>query len=112
MSVLTFVGQIFVYRMIKQFKQHIVPFVVTTRKIITVGFSLIYFNHKSSLGQVIGILLVFFIMTYEFLSEMIKDKSQSEVKYVEKVESISMEDVEDFEENEDTQNQGKTTFSR
>ncbi len=93
MSVLTFVGQIFVYRMIKQFKQHIVPFVVTTRKIITVGFSLIYFNHKSSLGQVIGILLVFFIMTYEFLSEMIKDKSQSEVKYVEKVESISMEDV-------------------
>ena len=82
--------------MIKQFKQHIVPFVVTTRKIITVGFSLIYFNHKSSLGQVIGILLVFFIMTYEFLSEMIKDNSQTEIKYVEKVESVSMEDVEDF----------------
>ena len=96
MSVLTFIGQIFVYRMIKQFKQHIVPFVVTTRKIITVGFSLIYFNHKSSLGQVIGILLVFFIMTYEFLSEMIKDNSQTEIKYVEKVESVSMEDVEDF----------------
>lgn len=96
MSVLTFIGQIFVYRMIKQFKQHIVPFVVTTRKIITVGFSLIYFNHKSSLGQVIGILLVFFIMTYEFLSEMIKDSSQTEIKYVEKVESVSMEDVEDF----------------
>ena len=96
MSVLTFIGQIFVYRMIKQFKQHIVPFVVTTRKIITVGFSLIYFNHKSSLGQVIGILLVFFIMTYEFLSEMIKDNSQTEIKYVEKVESVSMEGVEDF----------------
>ena len=70
MSILTFIGQIFVYRMIKQFKQHIVPFVVTTRKIITVGFSLIYFNHKSSLGQVIGILMVFVITSYEFLTEM------------------------------------------
>lgn len=68
MSVLTFVGQIFVYRMIKQFKQHIVPFVVTTRKIITVGFSLLYFHHQSSLGQVVGIILVFCITTYEFLS--------------------------------------------
>lgn len=75
MSVLTFVGQIFVYRMIKQFKQHIVPFVVTTRKIITVGFSLLYFHHQSSIGQVIGIILVFIITSYEFLSEMIKDKS-------------------------------------
>jgi len=60
--------------MIKQFKQHIVPFVVTTRKIITVGFSLIYFNHSSSLGQVIGIALVFLITTYEFLSEMLKEE--------------------------------------
>jgi len=76
MSVLTFVGQIFVYRMIKQFKQHIVPFVVTTRKIITVGFSLIYFHHQSSFGQIVGIVLVFCITTYEFLSEMLKDKSK------------------------------------
>ncbi len=74
MSVLTFVGQIFVYRMIKEFKQHIVPFVVTTRKIITVGFSLLYFHHKSSYQQVIGIILVFGITSYEFLSEMLKDK--------------------------------------
>ncbi len=74
MSVLTFVGQIFVYRMIKEFKQHIVPFVVTTRKIITVGFSLLYFHHKSSYQQVIGIILVFAITSYEFLSEMLKDK--------------------------------------
>jgi UDP-galactose transporter B1 len=74
MSVLTFVGQIFVYRMIKEFKQHIVPFVVTTRKIITVGFSLLYFHHKSSYQQVIGIVLVFIITSYEFLSEMLKDK--------------------------------------
>lgn len=74
MSVLTFIGQIFVYRMIKEFKQHIVPFVVTTRKIITVGFSLLYFNHKSSFQQVIGIVMVFAITSYEFLSEMLKDK--------------------------------------
>lgn len=74
MSILTFIGQIFVYRMIKQFKQHIVPFVVTTRKIITVGFSLIYFNHKSSFGQIVGIILVFCVTTFEFLTEMLKEK--------------------------------------
>jgi len=45
MSVLTFFGQIIVYRLIKEFKQHIVPFVVTTRKVITVVFSLVYFHH-------------------------------------------------------------------
>ena len=38
-------GQMFVYRMIKQFKQHFVPFVITTRKIFTVGLSVIYYHH-------------------------------------------------------------------
>lgn len=45
MSLAAFIGQIFIYRMIKEFKQHTVPFVVTTRKILTVGLSIIYFKH-------------------------------------------------------------------
>jgi uncharacterized membrane protein len=76
LSILTFIGQMFVYRLIKEFKQHIVPFVVTTRKILTVGFSLIYFHHQTSVGQVLGIILVFFVTLYEFLSEIVKDSSQ------------------------------------
>ena len=29
-GILCFVGQVFIYRLVKQFKQHIVPFVITT----------------------------------------------------------------------------------
>jgi uncharacterized membrane protein len=63
-GVLSTLGQMFVYRMIKQFKQHFVPFVVTTRKILTVGLSIIYFNHETNLVQVLGIILIFCIVTY------------------------------------------------
>jgi UDP-galactose transporter B1 len=45
LSLSAFVGQLFVYRMIKEFKQHMVPFVITTRKIFTVGLSIVYFHH-------------------------------------------------------------------
>jgi len=68
MGGLSTLGQMFVYRMIKQFKQHFVPFVITTRKIVTVGLSIIYFHHESNMGQMMGILIVFAIVTYEFVS--------------------------------------------
>ena len=45
MGVLALAGQMFVYRMIKQFKQHFVPFVITTRKIFTVALSIVFYNH-------------------------------------------------------------------
>jgi len=45
MGVLSTIGQIFVYIMIKQFKQHFAPFVITTRRIFTVGLSIIYYRH-------------------------------------------------------------------
>jgi drug/metabolite transporter (DMT)-like permease len=64
MGVLSTVGQMFVYQMIKEFKQHFVPFVITTRKIVTVGLSILYFGHETNAGQVIGILIVFAIVTY------------------------------------------------
>ena len=67
-SFLCFVGQIFVYRMIKQFKQHIVPFVVTVRKVLTVILSIIFYNHKTSFLQVIGMIVIFASTFYEFAS--------------------------------------------
>lgn len=58
--------------MIKEFKQHIVPFVVTTRKIITVGLSLIYFHHETNFGQISSIIIVFVATVYEFLDSIKK----------------------------------------
>ena len=72
MGVLSTVGQMFVYRMIKQFKQHFPPFVITTRKIFTVGLSIIYYRHQTNFYQIIGIIMVFVIVTYELVSELIE----------------------------------------
>ena len=45
LGTLSAIGQMFVYRMIKQFKQHFVPFVITTRKIFTVALSIVFYHH-------------------------------------------------------------------
>lgn len=68
LGVFSMVGQMFVYNMIKHFKQHIVPFVITTRKIFTVGLSIFYFKHATNIIQIIGLFLVFAIVTYEFIT--------------------------------------------
>lgn len=64
MGVLSTVGQMFVYRMIKQFKQHFPPFVITTRKIFTVGLSIFYYHHETNFYQLLGLFLVFALVTY------------------------------------------------
>lgn len=60
--------------MIKTFKQHIVPFVITTRKVFTVCISLVFYNHKTHIGQLIGIGIVLIVVVVEFISEL-KDES-------------------------------------
>ncbi len=65
---LSAIGQIFVYRMIKQFKQHIVPFVTTTRKIFTVVISIIFYHHTTTFMQMVGIFIVFASASYEYFS--------------------------------------------
>ena len=64
MGILAAVGQMFVYRMIKQFKQHFVPFVITTRKIFTVALSIFFYNHPTNAVQIMGIMTVFGVVTY------------------------------------------------
>lgn len=73
MSLLSCLGQFFVYRMIKQFKQHIVPFVITTRKIFTIFISIFYYSHETTSIQLVGVLIVFMTVIYEFASELKKD---------------------------------------
>jgi len=66
------VGQMFIYRMIKQFKQHFVPFVITTRKIFTVGLSIVWYGHETNIWQLLGLVLVFGSVTYEFVTELME----------------------------------------
>jgi drug/metabolite transporter (DMT)-like permease len=68
MGVLSTIGQMFVYRMIKQFKQHFVPFVITSRKIFTVALSIVFYQHATNFVQLSGILMVFGVVIYEFVT--------------------------------------------
>lgn len=74
MSLLSCLGQFFVYRMIKQFKQHIVPFVITTRKIMTIFISILYYHHKTTGIQIVGVCIVLLTVIYEFASELKTDE--------------------------------------
>ena len=67
-------GQLFVYKMIKEFKQHIVPFVITTRKILTVVISIFIYGHETKALQFVGIGIVTVAASYEYLSELCLSK--------------------------------------
>lgn len=72
-SILSALGQFVVYTLIKLFKQHIVPFIITIRKIFTVVLSIIFYHHQTSIIQLVGMLIVVLAVVYEFASEIKKD---------------------------------------
>ena len=88
MGALALTGQMFVYRMIKQFKQHFVPFVITTRKVFTVALSIVFYSHPTNFLQVLGIIIVFGIVTYEFVSDLMG--SQGSYVPVQKPNDLSL----------------------
>lgn len=98
-SILTSIGQMFVYRMIKQFKQHIVPFVITTRKIFTVVISIVFYNHPTTMMQIIAIIIVFASASYEYLSEIYGEKKSDHhhdvIKVPDTEDRIEMTEVDD-----------------
>lgn len=53
------IGQIFIYELIKRYKQHIPAFVITFRKCLTVIINILWFGHELNLPQLIGLILVF-----------------------------------------------------
>jgi drug/metabolite transporter (DMT)-like permease len=63
-------GQIVVYWMINNFKQHVVPFIVTTRKIFTLVISICFYKHESTSYQIFGIFIIFAAVVYGFLDEI------------------------------------------
>lgn len=53
------IGHIFAYYLIAHFRQHVVPFVITTRKALSVLLSIIVYGHQVNGKQWAGIVLVF-----------------------------------------------------
>jgi len=63
-GLLAVMGQMFIYRLVKQFRQHMVPFIITSRKVFTVGISIMYYNHKMSYMQGLGLGIVLAMTLY------------------------------------------------
>jgi UDP-galactose transporter B1 len=59
MTALQILGQISIYYVISNFKQHIFPLIATTRKVFTVLLSIFIFGHHVNLIQWISIIIVF-----------------------------------------------------
>lgn len=51
-------GDIFIYRLLLVHRQHVVPLVITIRRISTSVVNLLYFHHDVSVGQTVGIGIV------------------------------------------------------
>jgi hypothetical protein len=70
------IGQMVVFWMIKLFKQHIVPFTITTRKLVTVVISIAFFGHSTTLLQIVGIVVVFAAVVADFTHEILTHKNE------------------------------------
>ncbi len=72
-GLLQVLGQISIYFIVLNFKQHIFPLVSTTRKVFTVLLSIFIFNHKMNGYQWLALILVFGGMGYELIDELFSD---------------------------------------
>ena len=72
-GLLQVLGQISIYFIVLNFKQHIFPLVSTTRKVFTVLLSIFIFNHKMNIYQWVALILVFGGMGYELVDELWAD---------------------------------------
>lgn len=65
MGFLQVFGQISIYYVISNFKQHIFPLISTSRKVVTVFLSILIFNHDLVFWQWIGLGIVLIGMIIE-----------------------------------------------
>jgi drug/metabolite transporter (DMT)-like permease len=73
-AVLQVIGQISIYYVVANFKQHVFPLISTTRKMITVIASIFYFGHYINQWQWVSIVIVFVGMFYELYEELTHQK--------------------------------------
>ena len=81
MSLISFIAQIIIYRMIIRFRQHVVPLVLCGRKIVVpvvMGFVQSGENKEPlKLGSILIFLIVVIVIAYEILIESQKDSISS-----------------------------------
>ena len=58
-SLINGIGQLFIYELIKKFKQHIPAFVIAIRKCVTVVINIVWYGHEVNPTQLIGLVFVF-----------------------------------------------------
>lgn len=73
-GVLQVIGQICIYYVVANFKQHVFPLISTTRKIITVISSIFVYGHYVNNSQWASIFIVFCGMFYELYEELTNRK--------------------------------------
>ena len=66
--------QMLKYHMIKRYKQHIFPFIMASRRIITVVLSVFIIGHDFHWVQFIGVLIIFVSLIIELMMELRKSK--------------------------------------
>jgi UDP-galactose transporter B1 len=64
-AALNVVGQISIYYVVVNFKQHMFPLISTVRKILTILYSIYYFQHATNIYMWICLVLVFGGIIYE-----------------------------------------------
>jgi drug/metabolite transporter (DMT)-like permease len=66
--------------MIQKFRQHIVPFIITVRKILSVVLSILWFGHDINSYQILGIVVVFLAAIFDFLYGKYCDNKSHQTK--------------------------------
>lgn len=66
-------GQVSIYFIILNFKQHIFPLISTSRKVITVLLSIYIYKHPTNVWMWLALVLVFGGLIYELADELYYD---------------------------------------
>jgi UDP-galactose transporter B1 len=70
---LSVAGQVSIYFIILNFKQHIFPLISTSRKVITVLLSIYIYKHPTNVWMWLALVLVFGGLIYELADELYYD---------------------------------------
>lgn len=86
--ILQLIGQICIYLVVANFKQHIYPLISTVRKIFTILLSILVFGHPMTIHQWFAMVLVFGGMAYEFVDEVHSHEKQDKAKKDQNLEVV------------------------
>lgn len=86
--ILQLVGQICIYLVVANFKQHIYPLISTVRKIFTILLSILVYGHPMTIHQWFAMVLVFGGMAYEFVDEVNSHEKHNKEKHARKIEVV------------------------